>query len=462
MNLYDELLRIVGDCERVSVNEAVLEQHSKGLAYHAARLPDVVVFPTSKDEVSRVIRFANEHDIPVVPFGAGTSLEGHFIPVNGGISLNFSLMNQIVSVRPDDFIVVVQPGVTRNQLNQALKKHGLFFPIDPGADASIGGMAATNASGTNSVKYGVMRDQVLGLEVVMADGSIKRTGGYSYKSSAGYNLTGVFVGSEGTLGVFTEITLKLQGIPEAISDVKATFPTIEAAGRAAMLLLKAGLPLGKIELVDQKTIRAVNAYKNTTYREEPTLFMEFSGSGPDVEYSIALAKEIVIEEQCQSFEFENDSLKRAQLWEARHHVAFAILAANPGMGMMATDVCVPLSELTNALKHTREVVEEHGIDAAVFGHVGDGNYHAVLPVNPNDEEQRKVVDEVHRKIVRFALSKGGTCTGEHGIGTGKKSFLLEEHGDSVPLMAGIKTTFDPKNILNPGKIFDHVPVLRQP
>lgn len=462
MNLYEELLRIVGDRERVSINGTVLEQHSKGIAYHTPRLPDVVVFPTSKEEVSRVVEFANKHGVPVVPFGAGTSLEGHFIPVNGGITLDFSMMNHIVSVRPDDFIAIVQPGVTRNQLNHALKKHGLFFPIDPGADASIGGMAATNASGTNSVKYGVMRDQVLGLEVVMADGSIRRTGGSSNKSSAGYHLTGLFVGSEGTLGVFTEITLKLQGIPEAISDVKAAFPTIEAAGRAAMMLLKAGLPLGKIELVDEKTIKAVNAYKNTAYREEPTLFMEFSGSGPDVEYSVDLAKEIVSEEQCQTFEFENDSLKRAQLWEARHHVTYAILAANPGMGMMATDVCVPLSELTNALKHTREVAEKYGIDAAVLGHVGDGNYHAVLPVDPNDEEQRKVVNQVHQEIVRFALSKGGTCTGEHGIGTGKKSFLLEEHRDSVPIMQGIKAVLDPKNILNPGKIFDHEPLLQQP
>lgn len=461
MKLYEELLSLIGDHDRVSINETVLEQHGKGVAYHEGHMPDVVVFPISKEEVSQVIRFANEHGIPVVPFGAGTSLEGHIIPVNGGISLNFTLMNQILSVQPDDFIATVQPGVTRDQLNQALKKYGLFFPIDPGANASIGGMAATNASGTNSVKYGVMRDQVLGLELVLADGSIIRTGGYSYKSSAGYNLTGLFVGSEGTLGVFTEIILKLQGIPEVVSDVKATFPSIEAAGKVATMLLKAGLPIGKIELVDQKTIKVVNDYKKTSYREEPTLFMEFSGSGPDVEYSIELAQEIVSGEQCASFEFENDSLKRAQLWEARHHVAFAILAANPGMGLMSTDVCVPLSELSNALSHTREVVEAYSLDAAIFGHVGDGNYHAVLPVDPNSTEQRKRVEEVHKQIVRFALSKGGTCTGEHGIGIGKKAFLIEEHGDSLPIMRGVKVTVDPKNILNPGKIFDSVTVAPQ-
>jgi len=453
MNLYDELLDIIADSERVTVNETILDQHSKGEAYHSPHLPDAVVFPKTKDEVSRIMQFASKHSIPVVPYGAGTSLEGHIIPVNGGISLNFSMMNQIVSVRPDDFLVTVQPGVTRIQLNQTLKKHGLFFPIDPGADASIGGMAATNASGTNSVKYGVMRDQVLGLEVVLADGSIVRTGGHSFKSSAGYNLTGLFVGSEGTLGAFTEIILKLQGIPEVTTAIKATFPTIETAGSAASVLLKAGLPIGKIELVDERTIIAVNRYKHTDYREEPTLFLEFSGSEPEVTYSVEMVQEILEDEQCASFEFENDSVKRAQLWEARHHAAFAIQAANPGRVLMFTDVCVPISELASALKHTRELVEEYGIDAAVLGHVGDGNYHSVLPIDPNCEEELERVEAVHHAMVSYALSKGGTCTGEHGVGLGKKAFLHEEHGDIIPIMKGIKATLDPKNILNPGKIF---------
>ncbi|NRD77596.1 FAD-binding protein [Bacillus sp. BRMEA1] len=458
MNLYAELLGIVGDHERVSVNGTVLEQHSKGIAYHAPHLPDVVVFPVSREEVVKIVSFANLHSIPIVPFGAGSSLEGQIIPVSGGISLNFTLMNQIVALRPDDFIAVVQPGVTRNQLNQALKKFGLFFPTDPGADATIGGMAATNASGTNSVKYGVMRDQVLGLELVLADGAIIRTGGYACKSSAGYNLTGLFVGSEGTLGVFTEIILKLQGIPEVTSDVKVTFPTIEDAGKAATLLLKAGLPIGKIELVDDQTIKAVNAYKGTFFREEPTLFMEFSGSEPDVDNSIAIVQEIVEDEQCVSFEFENDSLKRAQLWEARHQAALAVIAANPGKGHMVTDVCVPLADLVNALIYTRKTVDKYDIDAVVFGHVGDGNYHAVFSVDPRDEEYMEKVKNAHREIVEFALSKGGTCTGEHGIGIGKKSFLIEEHGDSLRIMKGIKAQLDPNNILNPGKVFDSVPV----
>ncbi|WP_251553545.1 FAD-binding oxidoreductase [Neobacillus muris] len=455
MSLYSDLLAIIGDHERVTANETILEQHSKGMAYHTPRKPDVVVFPVSKQEVSRVLQYANEHNIPIVPFGAGSSLEGQIIPMDGGISLDFTFMNQIISVRPDDFIVTVQPGVTRNQLNQALKQYGLFFPIDPGADATIGGMAATNASGTNSVKYGVMRDQVLGLELALTDGSIIRTGGYSFKSSAGYHLTGLFVGSEGTLGVFTEIILKLQGIPEAVTDVKVTFSSIEAAGKAATMLLKAGLPIGKIELVDEKTIQAVNAYKHTSFREEPTLFLEFSGSSPDVEYGVQLAEEMVKEEGCISFEFETDSLRRAQLWEARHQAALAIIAAHPGKSHMVTDVCVPLSSLVDALKYTRQVVDQYQIDAVVFGHVGDGNYHAAFSVDTADEEEMERVEEVHKQIVRFALAKGGTCTGEHGIGIGKKPFLIEEHGDSVALMKRIKALVDPNHILNPGKVLDH-------
>ncbi|WP_160724337.1 FAD-binding oxidoreductase [Bacillus sp. USDA818B3_A] len=453
MNLYEELLAIIGDHERVSINETILEQHGKGEAYHKPSSPDAVVFPRTKEEISKLAQFASEHGIPLVPYGAGTSLEGHIIPAEGGISLNFQLMNQILSIRPEDLQVTVQPGVTRNQLNQALKKYGLFFPTDPGADASIGGMAATNASGTNSVKYGVMRDQVLGLEVVLADGSIIHPGGKSFKSSAGYNLTGLFVGSEGTLGIFTEITLKLRGIPEVTSAVKAVFPSIEAAGIAAAILLNAGLAIGKIELVDEKTIQAVNKFKSTDYREEPTLFLEFSGNEPEVTYSVEMMQEILKEEECISFEFENDSLKRAQLWEARHHAAFAIQAANPGKLLMFTDVCVPLSELAGALRQTREVIEKYSLEGAVLGHVGDGNYHACLPIDPNSEEELEVVEEVHHQIVSYALSKGGTCTGEHGIGIGKKAFLQEEHGDLIPIMEMIKNNLDPKNILNPGKIF---------
>jgi D-lactate dehydrogenase (cytochrome) len=453
MGLYEDLLERIGDRERVTMNETILEQHSKGIAYHVPRKPDVVVFPKTVAEVSAVLSYANERRIPVTPFGAGSSLEGHVIPVEGGITLNFTMMNEIIEIRPDDFLAIVEPGVTRMQLNQALKKHGLFFPVDPGADATIGGMAATNASGTNSVKYGVMRDQVLGLEVVLADGTIIHTGGMAVKSSAGYDLTGLFVGSEGTLGAFTRIIVRLQGIPEATNAIKASFPTLEEAAQAAAAILKAGVSLGKMELVDEQTIDAVNQYKKTDYPVKPTLFIELSGSAASIEDGTALVRELCAAENAVSFEVEDDSGARAKLWEARHHAAFAIQAAYPGKAMLSTDVCVPISKLPSAIAETRKLVDEYGMTAAIFGHVGDGNYHTVLAFDPNDAEEMKRIEEVNARIVRYALSHGGTCTGEHGIGIGKRQFLYEEHRDSVPFMKGIKQLFDPNGIMNPGKIF---------
>ncbi|SEM11677.1 D-lactate dehydrogenase (cytochrome) [Mesobacillus persicus] len=451
--MYDQLLNIIRDVDRISLNETILEQHSKGMTYHTPQKPELVVYPQTKEEVSQILTYANERCIPVTPFGVGSSLEGHIIPAQGGITVNLSLMNKVVEVRPEDFLVKVQPGVTRSQLNKELKRHGLFFPVDPGADATIGGMASTNASGTNSVKYGTMKDQVLGLEVVLADGRVVRTGGMAVKSSAGYNLTSLLVGSEGTLGIITEITLRLQGIPEIIVASRALFASIEAAGNAAAAMLKSGLDLGKVELVDQATIQAVNAYKNTDYQEVPTLFIEMSGSEQAVKKDMELAQEIAVEEGCQLFESESDSLARAKLWEARHHVAFAIQAANPGKGLLSTDVCVPISELPNAIKETRKLIERHGVEAAIFGHVGDGNYHAVLSIDANDPESVKKIEEINQQIVAYALAKGGTCTGEHGIGLGKKQFLRLEHGEAVDIMKEIKVVFDPKRILNPGKIF---------
>jgi D-lactate dehydrogenase (cytochrome) len=453
MGLYEDLLERIGDRERVTVNETVLEQHSKGISYHAPKKPDVVVFPKTAAEVSAVLSYANERRIPVTPFGAGSSLEGHVIPVKGGITLNLTMMNNIIDIRPDDFLAIVEPGVTRMQLNQALKKHGLFFPVDPGADATIGGMASTNASGTNSVKYGVMRDQVLGLEVVLADGKIVHTGGMAVKSSAGYDLTGLFVGSEGTLGVFTKIIVRLQGIPEATNAIKVSFPTLAEAAQAAASILKAGVSPGKIELVDEQTIQAVNQYKQTDYPAAPTLFIELSGSASSVKDGTELVKELCVAENAVSFEMEEDSVARAKLWEARHHAAFAIQAAYPGKAMLSTDVCVPISKMPKAIAETRKLVDEYGMTAAILGHVGDGNYHTILAFDPADKEEVKRVEEVNARIVRYALSHGGTCTGEHGIGIGKRQFLYEEHRDSVPFMKGIKQLFDPNGIMNPGKIF---------
>jgi D-lactate dehydrogenase (cytochrome) len=325
--------------------------------------------------------------------------------------------------------------------------------VDPGWDASLGGMAGTNASGTNAVRYGVMRDQVLDLEVVLADGTVMRTGGMAMKSSAGYHLTGLFVGSEGTLGVFTELTLRLYPVPEKVLAARAVFPGIEEAGRAAVAMIRSGMRIGRVELVDARTVEAVNAYKGTDYAVAPTLFLEFSGSEAGVEGDVAKARAIADAEGCGGFEFEADEAARERLWEARHEAGLAITRLNPDKRPMTTDVCVPISDLPAALSHARRTIAEHGFDGAILGHVGDGNYHAVFPVDVQDKEETERAERVSGRIVRYALERGGTCTGEHGVGSGKTGYLVEEHGDSLPFMRGIKGLADPNGIMNPGKIF---------
>ncbi|KQL46784.1 2-hydroxy-acid oxidase [Brevibacillus choshinensis] len=451
--LLEDLKKITAD-DRATTNETMLHQHSKDESHHTPVLPDVVVFPITKEEVSAILKYANERSIPVVPFGVGSSLEGHCIPLQGGISIDFQQMNQIIEVRPEDFLVRVQPGVTRTQLNVALKKHGLFFPVDPGADATIGGMTATNASGTTSVSYGIMRSQVRDLEVVMADGSIIHTGGLSAKSSSGYHLTGLFVGSEGTLGAFTEITLKVYGIPETVIAGRATFPTVKAAVDGAMSLLAAGIAIARVELVDSASIRQVNLHSETDYLEQPTLFLEFHGNESGLAHDVSFARELLQENDCVDFLVETDSKKRAKLWEARHNLAYAFKHGYPGKEMMLTDVCLPLSELTEAVVYTREVIDQSGLAGGVLGHVGDGNFHSTLMFNKQDPAEVQLAEEVNAKIVEYALKKGGTCTGEHGIGIGKKKYLQKEHPDTLPWMKLIKQQFDPNNILNPGKILD--------
>jgi D-lactate dehydrogenase (cytochrome) len=431
-----------------------LERHGGGVfTYHAPVHPDAVVYPESRDEVVGVLRFANEHLIPIVPFGKGSSLEAHTLPLHGGISLDLGRMDRILEVRPDDFIARVQPGLTHGALNVALAEHGLLFPVDPGWDASLGGMAGTNASGTNAVKYGVMRDQVLGAEVVLADGTVMRTGGMAMKSSAGYDLTGLFVGSEGTLGVFTELILRLYPLPGWTVAARAVFPDIEAAGRAAVAMIRTGMRIGRVELVDARTIDAVNTYKGTDYAAAPTLFLEFSGSKASVESDVEVARETSASNGCSSFEFEADEEAREKLWEARHDAALAISDLYPGMGMMATDVCVPISDLPGALRHARDIIESRGLDGAILGHVGDGNYHAVFPVDTGDEADQERAEAVNEEILDYALERGGTCTGEHGIGLGKTEHLQKEHGDSLPFMREIKRIADPNGIMNPGKVF---------
>jgi D-lactate dehydrogenase (cytochrome) len=440
--------------DRIISDRDDLERHGGGVfTYHAPVRPDVVVYPESRDEVVRVLRYANERQVPIVPFGQGSSLEAHTIPVHGGISLDLGKMDRILEVRQHDFIARVQPGLTHGALNAALAEHGLLFPVDPGWDASLGGMAGTNASGTNAVKYGVMRDQVLGAEAVLADGTVMRTGGMAMKSSAGYDLTGLFVGSEGTLGVLTELILRLYPLPEHIVAARAVFPDIEAAGRAAVAMIRTGMRIGRVELVDARTVGAVNTYKGSDYAAAPTLFLEFSGSKASVESDVEVASEGAGAEGCSSFECEADEEAREKLWEARHDAALAIRDLYPGMGMMGTDVCVPISDLPGALRHARDTIESRGLDGAILGHVGDGNYHAVFPVDTGDEADQERAEAVNAEIVDYALERGGTCTGEHGIGLGKTGHLQKEHGDSLPFMREIKRIADPNGIMNPGKIF---------
>ncbi len=453
MDLLDGLGTILPE-DRVVSGGDDLKRHAGGVfTYHAPVRPDAVVYPESRDEVVETLRFANEHRIPIIPFGQGSSLEAHTIPVDGGISLDLGRMNRTLEVRPEDFIARVQPGLTHIALNAALVENGLLFPVDPGWDASLGGMAGTNASGTNAVKYGVMRDQVLGLEVVLGDATVMRTGGMAMKSSAGYDLTGLFVGSEGTLGVFTELILRLYPLPEHTVAARAVFPDIEAAGRAAVAMIRTGMSIGRVELVDARTVGAVNAYKNTDYAVAPALFLEFSGSEASVENDVGVARDISATEGCSRFDVEADEAAREKLWEARHDAALAIRDLSTGMGMMTTDVCVPISNLPGALRHARDTVESHGLEAAILGHVGDGNYHAVFPVDTGDEADQKRVEAVNAEIVDYALQRGGTCTGEHGIGLGKTGYLQQEHGDSLPFMREIKRFADPNGIMNPGKIF---------
>src|SRR5215216_5083402 len=453
MDLLAELGTILPE-DRVVFARDDLQRHGGGVfTYHTPVQPDAVVYPQSRDEVVEILRFANEHRIPIVPFGQGSSLEAHTLPVHGGISLDLGRMNHILEVRPDDFIAQVQPGLTHGTLNAALAEHELLFPVDPGWDASLGGMAGTNASGTNAVKYGVMRDQILGAEAVLADGTVMRTGGMAMKSSAGYDLTGLFVGSEGTLGVFTELILRLYPLPGRTVAARAVFPDIEAAGRAAVAMIRTGMRIGRVELVDARTVDAVNTYKGTDFSAAPTLFLEFSGSKASVESDVEVARETSVSEGCSSFEFEADEEAREKLWEARHDAALAISDLYPGMGMMATDVCVPISDPPGALRHARDIIESRGLVGAILGHVGDGNYHAVFPVDTGDEADQERAEAVNEEIVDYALERGGTCTGEHGIGLGKTEYLQKEHGDSLPFMREIKRIADPNGIMNPGKVF---------
>lgn len=452
MNYIEKLQQLLSH-EQVTTNEVLRTQHGKDESYHEPHLPDVVVFPKTAEEVSIIVALANEQRIPVVPFGLGTSLEGHVIPYQGGISLDLSLMNAVLEVRPDDFLVKVQPGVTRSQLNKELKKYGLFFSVDPGADATLGGMAATNASGTTSVRYGIMRDQVRDLEVVLANGDVIHTGGLAAKSSSGYHLNGLMVGSEGTLGVITELTLRVYGIPEKIVAGRATFVTVQQAVDAVVSLKQAGIPMARIELVDKRSIEQVNFASGTTFAETPTLFLEFHGNEAGLQSDIVFASELLNDNGCIELAFEQDERARNQLWELRHNLAYTYIHSAPGKRLMSTDVVVPINSLPDAIQNSRDKIESMQIDAGIVGHVGDGNYHILLMVDMASKEEIARARELNEHVVEYALSLGGTCTGEHGVGVGKAKYQQLEHGLAYNLMKEIKRVLDPNNIMNPGKIF---------
>jgi D-lactate dehydrogenase (cytochrome) len=448
----DELRALLGD--RLSTAAAVREQHGKDVSYHEGASPDAVAFAASNEEVSEIVKICARHKVPLVPFGTGTSLEGHIAALAGGISLDVSQMNAVLEVNAEDLDCRVQAGVTRKQINEYLRDQGLMFPIDPGADASLGGMAATRASGTNAVRYGTMRENVLGLTVVLADGRIVRTGGRARKSSAGYDLTRLLVGSEGTLGIITEVQLRLFGIPEAISAAVCSFPTLEGAVNSVILTIQLGIPVARIELLDEIQIDAINRYSNLDYPVQPTLFFEFHGSTRGVEEHAETVGGICAELGGGDFRWATQQEDRSKLWQARHDAYYACLALRQGARGWPTDVCVPISRLAECLLETRRDVDDAGLLAPIVGHVGDGNFHLVFVLDPDDRDEWNRAEAVNKRMVERALAMGGTCTGEHGVGYGKMKYLAEEHGAGVEVMRQVKRALDPDNLMNPGKIVE--------
>jgi D-lactate dehydrogenase (cytochrome) len=440
--------------DRCSTAMAVREQHGRDESPFDVPPPELVVFCESTDDVAFVVEQADRHAVPVIPFGVGSSLEGHLLAVQGGVSIDLSRMNRVLRVNPEDLTATVQAGVTRSQLNREIKDTGLFFPIDPGADASIGGMAATRASGTNAVRYGTMRENVLGLTVVTATGEVVHTGTRARKSSAGYDLTRLYVGSEGTLGVMTEITLKLYPLPEAMSAAVCHFPSIDAAVDTTIQVIQAGVPIARCELLDANAVRAVNRHDRLALREAPMLLMEFHGSPSGVQEQAAMVQEIARDNGGEDFQWATTPEERTRLWAARHHAYFAALQTKPGCRCVTTDTCVPISRLAECVRDTLAEADASGLPYFVVGHVGDGNFHVGYLIDPALPAERQTAEHLSERLVRRALALEGTCTGEHGIGLHKMGFLVDEAGaGAVALMRQVKRTLDPKNIMNPGKIF---------
>ncbi len=439
--------------ERLSTAAAVREQHGRDESYHTPASPDAVVFARETAEVAEIVGLCAAAKVPVIAFGTGTSLEGHVAALEGGVCIDLSQMNRVLRVSAADLDCTVEAGVTRKQLNEYLRDTGLFFPIDPGADASLGGMTATRASGTNAVRYGTMRENVLALTVVLADGRVIRTARRARKSAAGYDLTRLFVGSEGTLGVITEVTLRLYGIPEAIMAAVCPFPSVEAAVDTVVATIQAGVPVARIELLDEAAMAAVAAYgKLRGFRAEPHLFFEFHGTPRGVEEQVAQVKEFAAEQGGSAFRWAATPEERSKLWQARHDAHYAAMATRPGARVWATDVCVPISRLAECIGETRADLDRSSLTGAMVGHVGDGNFHVALLVDPARREEIAEASRLNDRLVQRAIAMDGTCTGEHGVGYGKMNFLIAEHGEAVSVMRAIKQALDPDNILNPGKI----------
>ena len=440
--------------DRCSTAAAVREQHGRDESPYPVMPPEVVLFCESTQDVADAVTLADAHRVPVIPFGVGSSLEGHLLAVQGGISLDLSRMTRIVRLNPEDLTVTVEAGVTREQLNREIRDTGLFFPIDPGANASLGGMAATRASGTNAVRYGTMRENVLGLTVVTASGEVVHTGTRARKSSAGYDLTRLMVGSEGTLGVMTEVTLKLYPLPEAVSAAICHFPSIGAAVRATIEVIQMGVPIARCELLDVNAVRYVNAQSRLGLREAPMLLMEFHGSEAGVREQAETVQSIASERGGEDFEWASTPEERTRLWTARHKAYFAGMQMNPGCRTVTTDTCVPISRLAEIIESSVAAADASGLPYYIVGHVGDGNFHLAYLVREGEEAQRAVAERLSMEMVQRAIELEGTCTGEHGIGLHKMGFLVSEAGaGSVELMRAVKRALDPNNILNPGKIF---------
>lgn len=438
--------------QQFSTSGSVREQHTSTTTAHKSELPDGVVFAENKGDVQKTVQICNEYGCPIIPFGVGSSLEGHLNATYGGISIDMNNLNEIIEVHPEDSTVIVQPGVTREQLNTYLRDTGLFFPIDPGANASIGGMAATRASGTNAVRYGTMKDNVISLEVVMPNGEMIKTANRARKSSAGYDLTRLIVGSEGTLGVITEITLKLYGIPEEIGAGRCTFPSVKDATDAVILTIQAGIPVARIELLDVAQVIAINDYSKLNLPVSPLLLLEFHGSKSSVKEQSELFNEISKDFGADNFEWTSNSAERNKLWKARHDAYYSVKACRPEADYIATDVCVPISRLSECIMQTIEDMEKNSLFGPIVGHVGDGNFHVQLLVDPKIKKEVDEANSFLERLAERAIKMEGTCTGEHGIGQGKKQYLIDELGATVNYMKLIKKELDPKGIMNPGKI----------